>query len=246
MKRIHWLLVCLLATPALADGFVERWRERVASFVRENQTLGETPTVVLLGSSSMQGWENRRRTRFLPDGFRFLNRGISGDGIGLSQTTGIKNRLRESVYDAGAPTHVFLLNGRNSIGRDGSRVDATARAYREVIEAIQAELPNTTVCVITCAPVNKGYKPMAPHVVAFNRKLRALAAELKCPLIDLHAKLVADDGETLPLSQTSDGLHFNDAGYQVLADEIARVLREHPAGATPSNGKAGMRHMLPR
>ena len=253
MKRIALLLTCLLASTALADTFVERWRKRVAVFERENATLAkDAPTVVLLGSSSMHGWENGNRTRFLPEGFTFLNRGIGGDGIGISDVTGIKNRLQASVFDAGAPTHVFLLNGRNSIGRDGSRVEQTAAVYREVIEAIQARLPNTTVCVVTCAPVNKGYKVMAPHVVTFNRLIKSIAADRRCPVIDLHAKLVADDGETMPLSLTSDGLHFNNDGYKLLADEIARVLREHPAGQpdggdapTPSPTK-GMKSLLPR
>ena len=247
MKRITLLVACLLAAPVLADTFEERWRARVALFERENETLAkDTPTVVLLGSSSMHGWENGHRTRFLPDGYRFLNRGIGGDGIGLSQVTGIKNRLEASVFDAGHPTHVFLLNGRNSIGRNGERVEQTATVYREVLEAIQARLPGTTVCVVTCAPVNKSYKVMAPHVVDFNGRIKAIAADLGCPVIDLHAKLVAADGETMPLSLTPDGLHFNDDGYEILANEIARVLREHPAAAPATEQpKPGMRGALP-
>lgn len=226
------LLLLILGLPPSARAqsatFIERWRERLATFEAENAAVpqGVRP-VVLLGSSSMEGWKNSRRMRYLPTSdFLFLNRGISGDGIGLNDY-GLANRLQISVYDA-RPSHVFILNGRNSIGRSSRGVRRTAEKYREVVRAIQAELPDAVVTVITCAPVNHGYADMAPYVLELNTKLIAMAAELGCPVIDLFPLLVGQDGLLKP-ELTNDGLHFKNEGYRLLAEQIAGVL----AGAVP-------------
>ena len=69
---VDWMLRVLRGLPmavffmslALAGTFQERWHERVATFEQENAELAaDTRTVVLLGSSTMQGWESRDRTR---------------------------------------------------------------------------------------------------------------------------------------------------------------------------------------
>ncbi len=222
-------LVVLTGAPVEAQTFTERWRARVQQFERENARLeADGKYVVLFGSSSMEGWKSGRRVeRFLPTvGPRALNRGISGDGIGLpGYPGGLKNRMQASVYDC-KPSHVFLLNGTNSIGRTGTHVEATARAYREVITLIQGRLPGVVVCVVTVQPSNHGYAVMAPHLVRFNTRIKEIAAELGCPVIDLHALLVAPDGLHLPRDLTSDGLHFNDKGYAILGREIERVVAE--------------------
>ena len=216
----------IAAAPAGAQDFKTRYRERVALFERENAGLDpDGRHVVLFGSSSMEGWRySKRVARFLPNlKDRALNRGISGDGIGIYDT-GLLRRLEPSVF-AAHPSHVVILNGRNSIGRQGTHVEKTAEVYRQVIEEIQARLPGVVVIVATCPPTSMSYDVMAPHVVRFNAKLKVIAADLGCPVIDLHAQF-ADARARLPRSLTSDGLHFNDAGYRYLGAEIERLVAE--------------------
>ncbi len=235
---IHAALLCAAlllpqAAQAQSEKFVKRWNERLAGFEAENEALPDDARPVLLfGSSSMEGWKNSRRMRFLPTSdYLFLNRGISGDGIGLNDY-GLFNRLQVSVYDA-RPSFVFILNGRNSIGRSSRGVRRTAEKYGEVVAHIQASLPDAVVCVVTCAPVNHGYADMAPYVLELNAKLAELAAERECPLIDLFSLLVGDDG-LLKEELTRDGLHFKDEGYRLLGEQIARVLRGGIEPAEPA------------
>jgi lysophospholipase L1-like esterase len=212
------------------------WWERVIEFQEENASLAASPesrNIVLLGSSSMMHWrEGDRAERLLPEG-PFLNRGIGADGIGRGER-GILHRLESSVFDCN-PSHVFLLNGRNDLGstmRTGEPpVEEVAAVYREVIETIQETLPDVTVCVVTCAPVNFRYEAMAPLVVEFNAMITQIAAELGCPVIDLHARLVGEDG-LLPPELTHDGLHFNNGGFEILGEEIGRVLQS--GGTVPA------------
>ena len=214
--------VALASSHALAQ---DRWERRVAEFRSENARLDpDLRPVVLLGSSSMEGWRySRRIQRFLPSHTTFLNRGISGDGIGLSATRGINNRLEPSVFDA-HPSHVVLLNGRNSIGSNGQRVEATARVYRDVVSRIRTRLPNAQITIVACPPTSGRYASMAPHVVRFNALIHTIATDLGCNWIDLHSELVASDGHTLRPDVTSDGLHFNDTGYASLGAHITHLL----------------------
>lgn len=235
MRALVPILALLLwALPASAQPFAERYRERVAQFERENARLSPASrSVVLFGSSSMEGWKNGRRIeRFLPSlAPRVRNRGISGDGIGIKATTGLYNRIRTSVTGA-SPTHVFVLNGRNSLGYGAQRV---ATRYREVIAEIRRTSPNAVVTIVSCAPVRKSYTRLKDKVVALNRRLRFIAGEQGALFFDLHARLVDSNG-LMKRELTSDGLHFKDEGYRILGAEIERIVSsgETPVPATPT------------
>lgn len=229
------LLALLLAGPAAAQPFEERWRARVRDFRAENARLAaDARTVVLLGSSSMEGWRYSSRVRkFLPADRQYLNRGISGDGIGHG-STGIKNRLDSSVFDC-KPSHVFLLNGHNSVGRTGSGLESTARLYDEVVAAIRARFPTVVVCLVTCQPTEGStYGPLAPHLVRLNERIRQLARDRGLPLIDLHALTVGPDGLHPRAGITTDGIHMTDTGYRIFGAELARVLAAHPSLPAPA------------
>lgn len=219
--------------------WAQHYWKRVAAFKQENRSL--TPGkkyVVLLGSSSTEGWKYSRRVkRFLP-GVSVLNRGITADTIGYRRNRrGILRRLESSVFDC-QPSHVFLLNGRNNLGRGKtSPIKKTAATYRKVVESIKKRLPKVVVCIVTCAPVNLRYKGMAPHLIKYNQALRKIARDLRCPLIDLFALLKGPRG-LLPKTHTRDGLHFNDKGYKVLGREILRVLKGSKKTKTPKTPKA--------
>lgn len=235
LRTLVALATLLVAGPASAQPFEARWRSRVRDFRAENARLADDArTVVLLGSSSMEGWRySNRVSRFLPAGRQYLNRGISGDGIGHG-STGIKNRLDSSVFDC-KPSHVFLLNGHNSVGRDGSGLESTARLYDEVVAAIRARFPTVVVGLVTCQPTEGStYGALAPHLVRLNERIREIARARGCPLIDLHALTVGPDGLRPRPGISTDGIHMTDEGYRILGREIARVLQAHDALPPPT------------
>lgn len=214
----------LLPLPALAQDFQERWDRKVADFRRQNARLdANTQHIVLFGSSTMEGWRYSKRVeRYLgPLEARILNRGISGDGVGIKRKSGLYNRLDASVVGA-RPSHVFILNGRNSMGYGPVR--AAAR-YREVVRSLRRALPETVVCVITCPPVRGRYAHMKDKILAYNERLKTIAKEEGAWLIDLHPHFVDDRG-LLKADWTNDGLHFRNPGYEVLGRAIQRVVRQ--------------------
>lgn len=230
-RTLPLILLLLSATSAFGQPFAERYRDRVAQFERENRQLNPASrSVVLFGSSSMEGWKNGRRVaRFLPNlRPRIRNRGISGDGIGIKATTGLYNRIQASVTGA-HPTHVFVLNGRNSIGYGPARV---AERYRDVIQEMRRTSPQAVITIVSCAPVRKSYSHMKDKVVDLNGRLRQIASDEGALFFDLHARLVDSSG-LMKRSLTSDGLHFKDEGYRILGAEIERIVREDVRPAQP-------------
>jgi len=80
---------------------------------------------------------------------------------------------------------------------------------------------------------SKGVKPFIAnfpdHKVysGINRRIRAVAAELEVPLIDNAAFFASLEKEHPGSTNTlldADGLHFNDAGYALMAENVYRVL----------------------
>lgn len=229
----------LAVPPDLAHWF-PHGQARLVQFRRENAALQavspEQRHVVLLGSSTMEGWKNQDRTaRFLPADHRILNRGISADRIGVGDF-GIRHRLEESVFGCN-PSHVVLQNGTNDLlvhAREGSpSIETIAGTYETVVATIQERLPGVPVAIVTVQPLRGRYAIGNEATLAFNERLRAIAARRGCFLID-HHPMLADEEGLLREDLTGDGLHFRDEGYRLMGEEIARFLRERPGQGAPS------------
>jgi lysophospholipase L1-like esterase len=60
-------------------------------------------------------------------------------------------------------------------------------------------------------------------VLDFNKRLQKLAKEFGYDYIDLHS-LMADERGELKAEFTADGLHLNEAAYDVWLGEVERVM----------------------
>ena len=171
----------------------QRYYQRLELFRAENAKLKENypdrKTIAIVGSSSVEGFF--RQGDLLP-GWFLLNRGISGDKIGLGDT-GILTHLNESVFDCN-PAHVFILNGRNDLTntmRTGSpEVNKVVECYRKVVQKILEEIPDVQVHIVSCPPTRGKYEKMAPLVYEFDRGLKKVARDLDVDYIDIYSKLV--------------------------------------------------------
>lgn len=208
------------------------YRKRVEAFREANRALDPArKNVVLVGDSLTEGWgKGERLAKAFPDlAGRVIERGISSDGIGISQR-GVKNRLDESVFDC-RPAQVVLLIGVNDIGRGGRGIPPLVERYREVVRAIRQKLPDVPLHVVTVAPARgQAYGWLNEHIPTLNRELAKLAAEEGARLVDLHAELKDARGE-LPAALTTDGLHWNDAGYERVGKVFAKAVAEATGAA---------------
>ena len=164
-------------------------------------------TVVMLGDSIT---EEGDWSALLP-GYEVANRGHSGF------TTAELVAVAETVAEA-RPAAVFVLTGTNDI-RDGKPADWTADQLTEILDRFDQLAPDTSVVLQTILP----RADEAAQAVEANESIREIASERGLPLLDLHAAFDDGAGGMRP-SETTDGIHLADAGYQRWAPLVVEML----------------------
>ena len=139
----------------------------------------------------------------LPD-VKAVNRGIAGD-----TTFGVLNRLDEVI--SRKPSKLFVLIGCNDVFFGVSN-DKIIENIRTIITRVREGSPETKIYLETVMPTNPNFETNRPNdtINALNVKIKALADETGCKLVDTHS-CMAEDG-ILPLKYTVDGIHLNGSG----------------------------------
>ena len=129
-------------------------------------------------------------------------------GEALAKVPGILSSRKPAVV-------MFLLGAVDVIG--GHSTDETIASLRSIIELCQA---NQTVPVMaTLQPMLYSHERFSAATKELNERIRDLASETGALLVDLEAAF--GDGTAYILE---DGLHPNEAGNQLMADEFVSVL----------------------
>ena len=151
-------------------------------------------------------------------GVNVINRGIAGDN-----TLGVLKRLDEVI--SLKPSKLFILLGTNDIVYNMT-ADTTAENLTAIIRRVQEGSPATKIYVETLLPTNPKFDTHRPNEVirARNVKIKAVADETGCTLIDTHSHM-AENG-ILPLGCTIDGIHLSGKGVVRWMEFLAPFVRE--------------------
>lgn len=175
--------------------------DRAALFAAVNPAAG---SIVFLGDSLTDYCEWGE----LLGNPNIKNRGIAGD-----TTYGVLQRLTTVVRLQ--PAKLFLLIGSNDLG-EGRPVADIARDYELLVKRCRTEMPATALYLESVPPINfklSSHFESNRKVVELNQAIQRIAAEKQAVYIDLHQAVAGEQGE-LRTEYTTDGLHFNAAGYQ--------------------------------
>jgi len=134
-----------------------------------------------------------------------------------------------SVFDT-QPSHVVLLVGVNQIGSSGSGIARAARDYEEIVRRVRSRLPDVKLIAVSTPPTRGRYANFQDAIRRYNARVKAIAERHGAEFLDLHALLKDSRGE-LKSEVSSDGLHFNSAGYAIYGRALERMIRD---GATPA------------
>lgn len=125
------------------------------------------------------------------------------------------------------PSKIFLMIGTNDLcyGRSVPNIVAN---YRQILERLHGELPDTEIYVQSVLPFNETIFPSNGlrtnrNIELLNVGIRRLAYDFRYPFIDLAPSLTGPDGQ-LPARLTSDGLHLSSAGYLVWREQIKGMV----------------------
>jgi len=188
--------------------------------------------VVFMGDSITDGWGSRYG-KFFP-GKPYINRGISGQ-----TTPQMLIRFRPDVV-ALRPKAVVILAGTNDIA--GNTGPMTQEAIEDNL-ASMAELARANgirVVLASLLPVCDYIRPQTPRrppekILALNAWMKDYAAKHGFIYLDYYSAML-DDKKMLKQELTGDGLHPNDAGYNIMAPLAEKAIVAALHGKSPAKG----------
>ena len=187
----------------------------------------EEDRVVFMGDSITDSW-GRKYGKFFP-GKPYINRGISGQ-----TTPQMLIRFRPDVITL-RPKVVMILAGTNDIAGNTGPTTLEAIEGNLTSMAELARANGVRVVLASLLPVCDYIKPQTPRrptekILAVNTWMRDYAAKNGFIYLDYYSAML-DDNKMFKQELTYDGLHPNDAGYEVMAPlaEKAIVATLHEA-----------------
>lgn len=182
------------------------------------------PNVVMLGDSITDFYD---LDKYYGSDKLIVNSGINGN-----KTDDIINNIRKRVY-AYNPSKLFLLIGVNDILYNDASPETVISQIDEIVCEIRKKLPNTKINIESIYPVNNEWKDNHDNRVKessevnetirkTNDLLEDYCKENDIKFIDVYSSLLNEDNE-LNSEYSDDGLHPNDAGYEV----ITKILKKY-------------------
>ena len=194
----------------------EIYKSRTAQFKSEGLPQN---SIVFFGNSLTQGgqWD-----KYFPDQHP-VNRGIIGDN-----TEGALARLSEIIE--AAPVKLFILTGVNDISQDHKN-DYICKNINEIIRQVKEKSPETIIYVQSLLPINNTfgrYKRLInkeKQIEKLNKQLAKLCKKEKIKFINLYPLFLQTKHVLNPI-YTTDGLHLNEAGYEIWVNRIRELVEK--------------------
>jgi len=208
--------------PVYMNDFGQLGRYREANAALGAPAPGER-RVIFFGDSITDGWQ---LDKYFP-GKGYINRGISGQ-----TTSQMLVRFREDVI-ALHPAAVVILAGTNDIaGNTGAiSVEDIEDNYTSMAELAHAN--GISLIFSSVTPVND-YTPQSQNffaqrdpekILALNEWLKSYCSAKGLTYLDYFSAM-ADEHGLLRKDLAADGLHPNDAGYQIMAPLAEAAVEE--------------------
>ncbi len=226
-----WVLLCLLAwhfrkslllkTSSLflhvsAETKLEQMIQTKKSEIYHTPWRDERPLILMLGDSQVEmgNWYALFQGAFA----------IQNGGLSQAKITDVI-RLSDEIFWI-KPAMVILMCGINDLGA-GRSVDDTLKDYRQLLEQVCADVAKERIVVMSIMPVasirpGDGSRSLNACVKTTNASLQEHCDKLGIIFLDI-TPVISTNG-ALNVSITSDGLHLNPTGYQLLAGSIEPLL----------------------
>ncbi|MDR3713129.1 MAG: SGNH/GDSL hydrolase family protein [Puia sp.] len=228
MHTLRFAFICCIAL--IAVGYPSRAQKtqdwpNFARYHAENDSLNGTVNrgdrVVFMGNSITDSW-----IRFSPEFFannHFIDRGISGQ-----TTPQMLVRFRADVISL-RPKAVVMLCGINDIaGNTGpstlEMIEDNIMSMAELAKANKIKVILSSVLPAYDFPWNPGSFP-AEKIIALNAWIREYAHKNRWAYLDYYPAMV-DERKGMKAEYSSDGVHPNKLGYQVMEKIAEPVIRE--------------------
>jgi hypothetical protein len=223
MKRISSfaLIGLIFVAPVLKAVAAEKnhnfaqWEKEIEAFESSDRTNPPPKHAILFtGSSMIRKWTSLAQT--FP-GQKLVRRGVGGCEI--ADVTHFADRI-VFPYE---PKMIFLRAGGNDIA-NGKSPEEVFNDYQEFVKTVHAKLPDTEIVFIgwNATPLRWAQHEQEETLNKLVRDYTAKTPHLEfCDTSDM---VLDKDGKPRPELFEPDRLHFNAAGYRLLADRVRPFL----------------------
>ncbi|MEM6643003.1 MAG: GDSL-type esterase/lipase family protein [Bacteroidota bacterium] len=190
------------------------WRAEIDAIRSRSKTKQNSKNLIAFyGSSSLRLWSNMEKD-LAPH--HVLNLGFGGS------TYRTCNYFFEKAFEFVAPSEIVLYAGDNDLGLGGN-IDDILLHFNALIHKIVKKYPAVHLSVISIKPSpNRLY--LIKEINTLNTHFIAMIKELKrSSYIDIHSKMLHEDGSLRPELYLEDELHLNLKGYEIWK----HVLKQH-------------------
>jgi lysophospholipase L1-like esterase len=220
MKKIIFSIITLIAVMS----FTSFKKQHVIFFGDSITQAGVTPAGYIMRIDSMCTAEGAKE-----------NYQFTGAGIGGNKVYDLYLRMEEDVL-AKNPDVVVVYVGVNDVWHKsmfgtGTDIDKFEKFYQAIIK----KLKDKNIKVILCTPATIGEKTDFSNsqdgdLNEYSKVIRGLATKNNLPLVDLRKVFLAYNLTHNPENKsrgvlTTDGVHLNATGNQLVADEMWKVIK---------------------
>lgn len=220
MKKNLSILVLL---SVICFGFTGMQQKQKVVFFGDSITqAGVSPT------GYITVMDNLIAQKGLKDQYELVGAGISGNKV-----TDLYLRMEDDVL-AKNPTTVVIWIGVNDVWHKKTGTGTDASKFGEFYNAIIKKLQAKNIKVVMCTPAVIGERTdfsneLDGDLNKYANIIRSIAAKNNCPLVDLRkvflAYNLANNTENKDKGiLTVDGVHLNDKGNQMVAEEMMKVV----------------------
>jgi lysophospholipase L1-like esterase len=204
-----------LSVAAETNHNFAKWEGEIAAFEASDRTNPPPKHGILFtGSSTIRKW-----TTLVQD---YPNQPVINRGVGGSEIVDITHFAVRIVFPY-EPKMILFRCGGNDIA-DGKSPEQVFADYKEFVAMVRTKLPGIDIVFISwCAtPARWAQNDKEQTLNKLVREYSSKAPHLKyCDLSDIS---LGGDGKPRRDLFVADGLHFNAAGYKLLAERVRQLL----------------------
>ncbi len=199
----------------------DRWEYTIGGFQLEDE-INPKPggAIVATGSSSMRFWDHRIHEDLRP--LTIISRGFGGSNMNDVLT------YLETLVLKHNPRAVMIYEGDNDVSQEVP-VEKIISTYRNAISQMHEHDQNIRVYLLAVKP-SILRAAMWNTMLEVNAGLKQLAGnDERIHYIDVAGPMLNTDGSVDESLFVEDGLHMNQAGYDIWRDTVAPYLLEREA-----------------
>jgi lysophospholipase L1-like esterase len=195
----------------------DKWEKEIAAYEQRDRT-NPPPTggAVFIGSSTIARWKTLAQD--FP-GQLVINRGFGGSEI--VDSTHFAPRL---IFPC-APRQVFLRAGGNDLWA-GKTPEEVFADFKEFEATVHKALPETEIVFISLSPSISRWQQAQKEKAVDTMVEEFIRGKRRVKYIETFEMVLGADGQPRAELFAPDKLHFNDAGYKLLAERVRPFLRK--------------------